>query len=51
VLPHPLFPQIPQRLIPVIVKEGQNLRQMLVVNRSDIFAPLFQSDLRLGSAV
>ena len=25
VLPHPLFPQIPQSLLPVVVKEGEDL--------------------------
>src|SRR5712691_8274948 len=50
-LPHPLFPQIPQSLIPVIVKEGENLLQMIVVHRVDLLAQLFQFELRLGFAV
>ena len=48
VLAHALFPQIPQGLIPMVVKEGENLLQMLVVNRSDIVSQLLQSELRLG---
>src|SRR5712691_1500416 len=50
-LPHPLFPQIPQSLVPVIVKEGENLLQMLVVHSVDLLAQLLQSELRLGFAV
>src|SRR6266699_6435243 len=48
VLPHPLFPQIPQGLLPVVVKEGENLLEMIVVNRVDLLAQLFEFDLRLG---
>src|SRR5262249_6722606 len=51
VLPHPLFPQIPQGLLPVVVKEGENLLEMIVVNRVDLLAQLFEFDLRLGFAV
>ena len=50
-LPHPLFPQIPQGLIPVVVKEGENLLQLIVVHRLDLLAQLFQCELRLGFAV
>ena len=50
-LAHALFPQIPQSLLPVVVKEGENLLQMIVVNRADITSQLFQSALRLGFAV
>ena len=46
VLAHPLFPQIPQGLIPVIVKEWGNLLQMMVFKSLDILAQLFQSALR-----
>ena len=35
VLAHALFPQIPQSLIPVVVKEGETLPQMIVVNSLD----------------
>ena len=48
---HPLFPQIPQGVLPVVVKECENLFQMIVVNRSDILSQLQQSDLRLGFTV
>ncbi len=51
VLPHPLFPQIPQGLLPVVVKEGENLLEMIVVNRVDLLAQLFEFELRLGFAV
>src|SRR5258706_2153145 len=51
VLPHTLFPQIPQGLLPVVVKEGENLLEMLVVNRVDLLAQLFEFELRLGFAV
>ena len=50
-LAHALFPQIPQGLLPVSVKEGENLLQVIVVNRSDRFSQLLQSELRLGFAV
>src|SRR6059036_3508459 len=40
VLPHTLFPQIPQGLIPVIVKELGNLLQMMVCHSVDILAQL-----------
>ena len=48
---HPLFPQIPQGLLPVVVKECEHLCPMIVVNRSDILSQLQQSDLRLGFTV
>jgi hypothetical protein len=51
VLAHTFFPQIPQGLIPVVIKECENFIQMIVVNRSDIFSQLLQSALRLGFAV
>jgi len=51
VLPHTLFPQIPKSLLPVIVKEGENLLQMIVVHSVDLLAQLLQSELRLGFAV
>ena len=35
-LPMLLFPQIPQGLLPMVVKEGENLLQMRVVHRADI---------------
>ena len=50
-LAHALFPQIPQGLLPVSIKEGENLLQVSVVNRSDLFSQLLQSELRLGFAV
>jgi hypothetical protein len=51
VLPHPLCPQIPPGLLPVVVKEGENLLEMIVVNRVDLLAQLLQFDLRLGFAM
>jgi hypothetical protein len=48
---HPLFPQIPQGVLPVVVKECENLFQMIVVHRSDLLSQLQQSDLRLGFTV
>jgi hypothetical protein len=51
VLAHALFLQILQGVLPMIVKEGENLLQMSVVNRSDIFSQLLQSELRLGVAM
>src|SRR2546429_553145 len=38
---HTLFPQIPQGLLPMVVKEGENLLEMVVVNRVDLLAQLF----------
>ena len=46
-LAHALFPQIPQGLIPVIVKELGNLRQMMVFQRVDILSELLQSERSL----
>ncbi len=51
VLPHPLVPQIPQSLLPVVVKEGEHLLEMSIVHCVDLLAQLFQFDLRLGFAV
>ena len=50
-LAHALFPQIPQGLLPVIVKELGNLLQMMVFQRVDILSQLLQSELRLRFAV
>ena len=50
-LPHALLPQIPQGLLPVIVKELGNLLKMMVSQSLDILAPLFQCAFRLGFAV
>src|SRR6266436_244900 len=51
VLAHALLPQIPQGLIPVIIKELGDLLQMMVCTRLDILAQLLQSALGLGFAV
>ena len=51
VLAHALFPQIPQGVLPMVVKAGENLLQMIIGNRSDIFSQLLQSELRLGVTV
>jgi len=48
---HALFPQIPQGVLPMVVKEGEHLLQMIVVNRADICSQLLQSALRVGVAV
>src|SRR5207342_3957943 len=50
-LPHALFPQISQGLLPVIVKEWGNLLQMMVSQSLDSPAQLFQFEFRLGFAV
>ena len=50
-LPHALFPQISQSLLPVIVKELGNLLKMMVSHRLDILAQLLQFEFRLGFAV
>src|SRR6266446_5378939 len=50
-LPHALFPQISQGLLPVVVKELGNLIKMLVSHRLDILAQLLQFAFRLGFAV
>jgi hypothetical protein len=51
VLAHALFPQIPQGLLPVIVKELGDLLKMRVVHSLDIFAQLLQSECGLRFAV
>src|SRR6266542_2195457 len=51
VLAQALFPQIPQGLLPMVVKEGEHLLQMRVVHCSDLFSQLLQSELRLGFTV
>ena len=51
VLAHALFPQIPQGLIPVIVKELGNLLEMMVFQSVDILSQLLQSELGLRFAV
>jgi hypothetical protein len=38
-------------MLPVIVKESENLLQMIVVHSVDLLAQLLQSELRLGFAV
>ena len=45
---HAFFPSIPPGLRPMVVKEGEHLLQMIVVNRSDVLSQLFQSDVCLG---
>src|ERR1043166_3667802 len=50
-LPHPLFPQIPQGLFPVIIQELGNLLQMMVCHRVDISAELLESECGLRFAV
>ena len=50
-LAHALFPQIPQGLLPVIIKEGKNLLQIPVLKSGDVLSQLFQSDPRLGFTV
>jgi hypothetical protein len=50
-LAHALFPQIPQGLIPVVVKEGENLLQVPVFKRVDVLSQLFRYDLGLGFTV
>jgi hypothetical protein len=51
VLAPALFPQIPQGLIPVVVKKLDNLIEMIVFHCLDILAQLLQSELRLRFAV
>ena len=48
---HAFFPQIPQSLIPVIVKELGNLIQLMVCQHLDILPQLLQLELRLRFAV
>src|SRR6266446_8335358 len=50
-LAHALFPQIPKGLLPVVVKEGENLLQVLVFKSVDVLSQLFQSDPGLGFTV
>ncbi len=50
-LAHALFPQIPKGLLPVIVKEWKNLRQVPVLKSGDVLSQLCQSDPRLGFTV
>ena len=50
-LPHTLFPQIPQGLLPVIVKALRDLGKMRVFHRLDIFTQLLQSECGLRFAV
>ena len=45
VLPPPLWPQIPQGVIPGVVKAGAHLLQMSIVNRSALLAQLWQAAL------
>src|SRR5215471_6885108 len=47
-LAHAFFPQIPQGLLPVVIKEGENLLQVLVFKRVDVLSQLFQSEPSLG---
>jgi hypothetical protein len=51
VLAHAFFPQIPQGLIPVIVKELGDLLQMMVFQSVDILSQLLQSELGVRFAV
>jgi hypothetical protein len=48
---HALFPQIPQGLLPVVVKEGENLLQIPIFKSVDVLSQLFQSDPSLGFTV
>jgi hypothetical protein len=50
-LVHALFPQIPQGLLPVSIKELGNLIKMTVFKNMDILSQLVQSELRLRFAV
>jgi hypothetical protein len=50
-LAHALFPQIPQGLIPVIIKELGNLIKMTVFKHRDILSQLWQAELGLRFAV
>jgi hypothetical protein len=51
VLAQALFPQIPQGLLPVLVKELGDLLKMRVVQSVDILAQLLQSECGLRFAV
>src|SRR6266705_2383085 len=50
-LAHASFPQIPKGLIPVVVKEGENLPQVSVFKSADALSQLFQSEPHLGFTV
>ena len=50
-LAHALFPQISKGLLPVVVKEGENLLQVPVFKSVDVLSQLFQSDPSLGFTV
>jgi len=50
-LAHALLPQIPQGLLPVIIKELGNLLKMTVFKHMDILSQLVQSELGLCFAV
>src|SRR5215510_15845316 len=50
-LAHALFPQIPQGLLPVSIKELGNLLKMTVFKSLDILSQLLQSELGLCFAV
>jgi len=50
-LAHALFPQIPQGLLPVSIKELGNLITMTVFKHMDILSQLVQSELGLRFAV
>src|SRR5215468_6193354 len=50
-LAHALFPQIPQGLLPVSIKELGNLLKMMVFKNMDILSQLVQSELGLCVAV
>ena len=50
-LAHALFPQIPQGLLPVVVKEGEHLLQVPVFKSIDVLSQLLQSAPSLGFTV
>ena len=50
-LAHALFPQIPQGLLPVIVKALRYLGKMMVFQSVDILSELVQSELSLRLTV
>jgi hypothetical protein len=50
-LPHALLPQIPQGVIPVIIKALGNLLKMTVFKNMDILSQLVQSERGLRCAV
>ena len=43
-LAHALFPQISKGLLPVVVKEGENLLEVPVFKSVDVLSQLFQYD-------